>query len=275
MEKGADFKWLKRIAKDKRSKKRISKIEEWHKLAFEKGKFVRSKQLFSVDLGKCKIWFRKSSAYASIDIYTEIFKENDHFLIPEFSGKNAKLIVDLGANEGYYTLKLKQNNPKCKVIAVEPNPLAFEVLEKNAKSNKLSDVILVNKAICSKNGEMALEIVEQVSAIGGKDLGIMNRPWLKKEMIKKVKAECITLTKLFNEYNIEKADILKIDVEGMELEILKSSKILLNKIHKIVVEWHSKKIRDELKRFLKRNGFKLVFEEERECGDLYFINKNF
>ena len=275
MEKGADFKWLKRIAKDKRSKKRISKIEEWHKLAFEKGKFVRSKQLFSVDLGKCKIWFRKSSAYASIDIYTEIFKENDHFLIPEFSGKNAKLIVDLGANEGYYTLKLKQNNPKCKVIAVEPNPLAFEVLEKNAKSNKLSDVILVNKAICSKNGKMALEIVEQVSAIGGKDLGIMNRPWLKKEMIKKVKAECITLTKLFNEYNIEKADILKIDVEGMELEILKSSKILLNKIHKIVVEWHSKKIRDELKRFLKRNGFKLVFEEERECGDLYFINKNF
>jgi len=275
MEKGADFKWLKRIAKNERSKQWIQKIEEWHKLAFEKGKFLKSKKLFSVDLGKYKIWFRRCNAYSSIDIYTEIFKEKDHFLIPEFSGKDANVVVDLGANEGYYTLKLKQNNPKCKVIAVEPNPLAFEILEKNVKFNKLSDIILVNKAVCNKSGKIIFEIVEQVSAIGGKDLGIMNRPWLKKDMTKKVKVGCITLTKLFKEYNIEKANILKIDVEGMELEILKSSKNLLDKIHKIVVEWHSKKIRDGLKRFLKRNGFKLIFEEKREYGDLYFINKNF
>ena len=91
---------------------------------------LRSRKLFSVDLGRYKIWFRKCSAYSSIDIYTEIFKERKHFLIPEFSGKDANLVVDLGANEGYYTLKLKQNNSKCKVIAIEPNPLAFEILKK-------------------------------------------------------------------------------------------------------------------------------------------------
>lgn len=275
MQKGANFNWLKRIARDERSKELIKKIEKWHKDAFEKGKFLKSKQLFSVDLGKYKIWFRRCSAYSSIDIYTEIFKENVHFLIPQFSGKDAKLAIDLGANEGYYTLKLKQNNPKCKVIAVEPNPLAFEVLEKNVKSNKLNDVILINKAVCNKNGKMTLEIVENVSAIGGKDLGIMNRPWLKREMVKKIKVDCITLSKLLQEYKVDKVDILKLDVEGMELEILKSSKNLLNRIHKIVVEWHSKKIRNELKRFLKENGFKLLYEEKRECGDLYFVNKEF
>ena len=275
MQKGANFNWLKRIARDERSKELIKKIEKWHKDAFEKGKFLKSKQLFSVDLGKYKIWFRRCSAYSSIDIYTEIFKENDHFLIPQFSGKDAKLAIDLGANEGYYTLKLKQNNPKCKVIAVEPNPLAFEVLEKNVKSNKLNDVILINKAVCNKNGKMTLEIVENVSAIGGKDLGIMNRPWLKKEMVKKIKVDCVTLSKLLQEYRVDKVDILKLDVEGMELEILKSSKNLLNRIHKIVVEWHSKKIRNKLKRFLKENRFKLLYEEKRECGDLYFVNKEF
>jgi hypothetical protein len=56
MEKGADFKWLKRTAKDQKSKEWISKIEEWHKVAFDKGKFVKSKQLFPVNLGK---WFRR------------------------------------------------------------------------------------------------------------------------------------------------------------------------------------------------------------------------
>ncbi len=275
MRKGADFKWLKRIAKDKRSKEWISKIEKWHKSAFEKGEFVRSKQLFSVNLGRYRIWFRKCGAYSSVDIYTEIFKENNHFLIPEFSGRDANLVIDLGANEGYYTLKLKQNNPKCKIIAVEPNPLAFEILEKNVKSNKLSDVTLVNKAVCGKNGKITFEIVENVSAIGGRDLETMNRPWLKKEMIRKIKIDCITLNKLFQDYKIEKVDILKLDVEGMELEILKSGRNLLDKIHKIVVEWHRKKIRDNLKSFLKENGFQLVFEEKRECGDLYFINKKF
>lgn len=275
MEKGANFNWLKRIAKNERSKQWVQKIEKWHKLTFEKGKFLKSKKLFSVDLGEYKVWFRRCNAYSSVDIYTEIFKENDHFLISEFSGKDANLVIDLGANEGYYTLKLKQNNPKCKVIAVEPNPLASEILKKNVKSNKLSDVILVNKAVCSKNGKITFDIVENVSAIGGKELGIISRHWLKKEMVKKIKVDCTTLDKLFRMYKIDRLDVLKLDVEGMELEILKSSKNLLGKIHKIVVEWHSKKIRDELKRFLKRNGFKLVFEEKRECGDLYFINKNF
>lgn len=273
MQKGADFSWLKRIAKNERSREWIRKIEKWHKDAFEKGKFLKSKKLFSVGLGKYRIWFRRCNAYSSIDIYTEIFKENAHFLIHEFSGKDAKVVIDLGANEGYYTLKLKQNNPKCKVIVVEPNPLAFEVLEKNVKSNKLSDVILINKAACGKNGKITFEIVGSVSAIGGKDLGIMSRPWLKKEMVKKIKVDCVTLNKLFTKYKIDKVDILKLDVEGMELEILKSSKNLLNRIHKIVVEWHSRKIKDDLKKFLRNNGFKLVFEEKRECGDLHFINK--
>ena len=217
MKKGADFKWLKRIAKNERSEQWIQKIEKWHKIAFERGKFLKSKKLFSLDLGKYKIWFRRCSAYSSIAIYTEIFKEEDHFLILEFFGKDANLVIDLGANEGFYTLKLKQDNPKCKVIAVEPNPLAFEILEKNAKSNKLSEVILVNKAVCRKNGKITFEIVENVSAIGGKYLGIINRPWLRKEMVKKIKVNCITLNKLFQDYKIEKVDILKLDVEGWSL----------------------------------------------------------
>ena len=272
MEKYSSFKWLKRIAKNERSRRWIEKIERWRKLAFEQGKFLRSRKLFSVDLGRYKIWFRKCSAYSSVDIYTEIFKEHKHFLISEFSGENANLVVDLGANEGYYTLKLKQNNAKCKVIAIEPNPLAFEILKKNLESNKLRDVILVNKAICSKSGKMSFEMVANVSAIGAKNLRIMRRPWLKKEMIEKIKVDCITLSELFENYKIEKVDILKLDVEGMELEILKSGKNLLNKICKIVVEWHSKEIKDRIKKFLKEKGFKLIFEEEKECGDLYFVN---
>ncbi len=273
MEKGADFNWLRKIAKDEKSKKWIEKIEKWHKDAFEKGKFIKSSRPFSVNLGKYKIWFRRCSAYSSADIYTEIFKENDHLSIPEFSGKDADLVVDIGANEGYYTLKIKQNNPMCKVMAIEPNPLAFEILKKNIESNKIQGVILVNKAICNRNGKMTLEIVESVSAIGGRDVRVIDRPWLKKEMIRKIKVDCITLERLFRIYNIDRVDILKLDIEGMEFDILKNSKNILDKVRKIVVEWHSEKIRDNVKRFLKKNGFNLLYEEKRDYGNLYFINQ--
>lgn len=274
MGRDADFNWLRKQAKDKKSKERINEIERDHRLVFEEGKIIRGMKLFDVNLGKYKIWFRKGGAYSSIDIYTEIFKENDHMLVPEFSGKNAKLIIDLGANEGYYTLKIKQNNPKCKILAVEPNPYAFRILKKNVKSNNLKDIILVNKAVSAKNEEISFEIVPEVSAIGAKDIRLQKRPWLREERIQKITVEGIKLPNLCKKNSIDKADILKIDVEGAEMEILRTSKGFLKNIKKIVVEWHTEKLRDEVKEFLKDNDFKLVFEEKRQCGNLYFINKN-
>jgi FkbM family methyltransferase len=208
-------------------------------------------------------------------VYTELFKENEHFLLSDFSGKNTNLILDVGANEGYYTLKIKKNNPRAKIVAVEPNPLAFELLEKNIKSNKMTDVILVNKAIGPKTEKGSFEVVEQVNAICGKNVNNIKRPWLKKEMIKKIVVDYISLEKLCSEYRLETINILKLDVEGMETEILKSSKNLLDKIQRIVVEYHSEKSKKALKKYMKNEGFTLLFEEKKTFGDLYFSNDSF
>ncbi len=271
--KGADFEWLMGIAGDEESRKWVSRIEKWHRLVFEEGKYVEGTDLFSLTLGSYRIWLRKCNAFSSMDIYTEIFRGDEHLLVPGFSGEDADLVIDLGANEGFYTLKMKENNPRCRVIAVEPNPLAFEVLEKNVRSNGLTDVILVNKAICDGEGTMPFEIVPHVSAIGSRDLSLEERPWLKPEMIKTIDVECMTLSQLFERYAVEKTDIMKLDVEGMELDILRGGEAALATIRRIVVEHHSDELRDGLKRFLGETGFDLVFEEEQQCGDLYFARQ--
>lgn len=90
------------------------------------------------------------------------------------------------------------------------------------------------------------------------------------------------MEELCKEYNIKSIDILKLDIQGMEMEVLKSSEYLLNRIHKIIVEWHSEKLKNEVIKFLKKHRFDLVFEhrfgflfgENRILGDLYFINRN-
>ncbi len=275
------FNWLRKQAKDEKDRKWISRIENWHEAAYEKGEYPRSRQLFSVNLGGNEIWFRKRSAYATADIFGEIFREKAHFLAPQFSGKGAKTIVDLGANEGFYTLKLKENNPKCKIVAVEPNPFAFELLKKNVGSNKLKGVILINKAIDSKIEKIDLRVVEEFSQISSKNLKSQLKiacPWLKEELFKKISVECITLPGLCRDHNIKDIDILKIDTEGMEIQILKSSQSILKRIKKIVVEWHTTRLRREVKKFLEENNFKLVFEDKgvhnrQEYGEFYFVRE--
>lgn len=274
-----DLKWLKSQAVDEESRRWISKIKEWRDFVLKNNRFIEGPNLFSANLGKYLIWFRECSAFSSIEVYQEIFKENDHFAIPEFSGKDAKLVIDIGANEGFYTLKIKENNPDCNIIAIEPNPYVFEILKRNVDSNRLRNVTLVNKAISSGNSVMSLEIIKEIGAIGARDIGLVDRLWMKDEFVEKVSVDATTLDTLCQEYGISSIDILKIDVEGMEAEILASAGGLLKNVRRIVLERHSKELRDAVVTLLQDNSFALVYEEdpfiEKYYGDLYFVNEAF
>ena len=270
----SDFNFIEKRIKDKKSFKRLQEIkEDWQKVEKE-GKIIKGKNIFDINIGQFKFWLRKNAVASSIEIYLEIFKHKTHMVLPEFKGKKDKVIFDVGANEGFYTLGMKENNPKLKIVAIEPVPSTFKLLKKNIQSNKLKDVILVNQALTKKKGKITFEMVPEVTFAGALDIAMQRRKWLDAKRIKKIIVNSTTLIDLCKKLKIDKIDILKIDVEGSELDILKSSKNFLLNIKKIVIEWHSKKLKDECKGFLKKNGFKLVREEKQVCGDLYFINKS-
>lgn len=271
----ADFKWLMQQAKDKKTKLLIKQIQKDQELIRTKGKFAKGKKVLNLRLGRYKIYMQKCGAPSSVDIYTEIFKEKGHADLPQFSGKGSRVIIDAGANEGFYTLKIKQNNPSAQIVAIEANPLAFKILKKNVRGNKLKNVILINKALASGLGKMTFAIVPEISALGALDIGPQKRPWLKKENVKKIAVWGTTLKKVCADNHIANIDILKLDVEGAEMSILKNSKDLLPNIKKIVVEYHTPKLKQEIKKFLQVNKFKFLHEKRDagHCGDLYFIRR--
>lgn len=270
-----DFSYLEKMASDKKTRLIIKEIKEDRIKVRKLGQKIKKKGFFKLNLGKKTFFVAKNSASSTIDTYIEIFKQKGHLSVENFSGKDAKIIVDLGANEGYYTIAIKENNPDAKVIAVEPISSTFSILKKNIKANKLKNIYLFKGAIGSKNKFVEFEMYPGVSVIGAKDISMQKRPWVKCERIKKVKVKQITLEKLCKKMKIREIDILKLDVEGSEYEILNSSKCVLRNTKRIVLEWHSKKLRDNCKRFLKKQGFKVIFEEQRKCGDIYFENKSF
>lgn len=124
------------------------------------------------------------------------------------------IVVDIGANIGYYTLLMALN--QAKVFSYEPEPKNFKLLQKNVNLNNFSsNVKLYNKAVSNYNGFSKLFLVE-----GAPGMHTLSNNRFDSNSID------VEVTKL----NLDKIDFAKIDVEGHELHVLEGMKILPTKI---------------------------------------------
>lgn len=131
--------------------------------------------------------------------------------------------LDIGSNYGCHSLaiakKIKKESEKGKVYSFEIQPRIYELFLDNIKSNNLSDVIYPNLiGLSNKNEVIQINVPEnykQFQNYGG--LGI-------KEMSEQTSGKTIdtTLAKL-DDLNIDNISLIKLDVEGHELEVLEGS----------------------------------------------------
>jgi FkbM family methyltransferase len=152
-------------------------------------------------------------------------------------------VIDAGANIGIATLFIKQTYPRARIIAFEPEPLAFAALERNIRANALKNVTAVNKAIAGRRGSAVLlgHPYSLVSSLkGGRGTST-----------KSSRVETVSLSS----YVDEEIDFLKLDVEGVEVEIIENLAMAgkLHLIRQLVCEYHHHLESDDdaLSRFLR------------------------
>ena len=76
--------------------------------------------------------------------------------------KRGDVVLDLGANIGYFTLILPRLvGEEGKVFAFEPDPENFALLKKNVEINSYQNVVLVQKAVSNRNGKATLYLYEE------------------------------------------------------------------------------------------------------------------
>ncbi|GAB2698846.1 hypothetical protein GCM10027037_24010 [Mucilaginibacter koreensis] len=155
--------------------------------------------------------------------YYEIFKQQ----IYHFKNSNPdEVIIDCGANIGLATIYLKMTHPKAQVIAFEPDPAIFSILQYNIESFGLKDVLLRNEAVSTADKHVSF-----ISDGGhsGKIIqeALQNRIEVKAVRLKTVLAgyECITF--------------LKIDIEGEEVKVIPDIADQLTKVEYMFLEYHS------------------------------------
>lgn len=265
------FSWFLKQAKDSKTKLQLKKYQKIEKELFAKKVPIlfEEKQKFPLRFKTFRVWLNDENVFGSLDVLQGIFKEREHTKLKSFLGEKDKIIVDLGANEGFYTLKLKQNSPKARIISVEPNPVAFKLLKKNVKENKLRNVTCLNAAVSSKNGKINFEIAKGKTTVGGTRVF---KKYRRKYKVRKILVNSITLKKLCQMYNLQKIDLLKIDTEGGEVGVLKGGGKIWSKIKQVVIEYHKfQKTKPKVMKFMLSHSFKiLLIDKEKFYGDIYF-----
>jgi FkbM family methyltransferase len=111
---------------------------------------------------------------------------------------------------------LAKKYPQAQILAYEPVLENFEALLRNIDRNKLTNITPHNRAV-TKDGRRVGIATDPISNSGGSNI-------YDKEVSQQ--AESVTLRSIFEDYNIGRLPLLKIDCEGAEFEILEDYSLL-------------------------------------------------
>ena len=132
-------------------------------------------------------------------------------------------VFDIGANIGVHTLHLAQLvGPTGQVMAVEPNPIAAQELQRNTFMNSLDNVTVLNIALSNHDGESEFCFPEEGNEAWGSLLSNARFKIASRHMVKTAKLDTVV-----TQLNIPHVDFIKIDVEGAELYALEGAAALL------------------------------------------------
>lgn len=163
--------------------------------------------------------------------------EHDTVQIFQKLVKPGMTVVDVGAHVGFYTLlaaRLVGDNGR--VYAFEPNPEVYNILVRNIQINGYREIVrAVPKGVSNKKRTISL----YVSCERSDEASFYSQESADNKCIE---VETVSLDEFFADEGWPKVDLVKIDVEGAEVEVLEGMRELTrrNKNLKLIVEFNPK-----------------------------------
>jgi FkbM family methyltransferase len=203
------------------------------------------------------------------------------------------IILEAGAFNGKDTVRAANLWPKARIFAFEPNPQAFKNLQAAIDNAGLENIETYPLALCHYNGTAFFNVC---LGMAGEDptfgYASSTLPTTKEMEIyckgPQIKVPCMILDDWCNERQVKNIDLLRLELEGLELPVLRSSPNILKTVKVLYVKTFIHPFRismteyAELKEFLEESNFVLLSHRyipgiighaiflSRELFDAYF-----
>lgn len=191
---------------------------------------------------------------------------NGHTFFDRFIHKDA-VVVDLGANQGVFS-QLMVERFGCSCYAVEAN---YDVFKSFASDKRLKPF---NFAVASQSGTLDFYVSENSEA---SSLNVVEGTAIHQ----KVAVPSERLDEFLKEQNLTSVDLLKMDIEGAEIDVVDScSDELLQNVSQMTIEFHdfngmaSQEDVSRVVRRLEGLGFLCFVMSRATHDDVCFANRN-
>ncbi|MGQ0811318.1 MAG: FkbM family methyltransferase [Nitrospiraceae bacterium] len=171
---------------------------------------------------------------SDIEVYRQIFTECEYKCLDDMA--DARLIIDCGANVGYSSAYFLSRHPTCQVIAIEPDPDNFAMLQRNTAGYG-TRVQLIQAGVWSHPARLVMS----------EDRYRDGREWSKQVRLSKpderADLEGVDIGSVLAASGHHRISILKVDVEGAEAVIFADNyEAWLDKVDAIAIELHDDSI---------------------------------
>lgn len=203
--------------------------------------------------------------------------QDDLFRLAE----NKKVVIDVGVNIGAVLLNFACHSPEGSIIGFEPDERNFQKAKANLELNKLDNIEIIRKGLGSETTRAKIFKVNENNEGMNRILVGANLP---DGGVPFSEIEIIRLDDFAAERGFESIDLIKIDVEGYELNVLRGAEQTLREFSPtlfIEVDDNNLKAQNGSARalvlFLKGLGYDVVRADNRQQlgGDEDFGNCHF
>ncbi len=185
------------------------------------------------------------------DLKREIFTHQIYYFETD---SPTPVIIDAGAHIGLATLYFKNLYPDAHILAFEPNPLLFPLLQENIAQNHLTQVEIFPVALTKHNGPTTF-YYDATPWQWLSTSSLTANAWNGQQKTVSCSVTGARLDQYLTPFS--SIDLLKLDLEGAESTVLLSIRSQLDKVKHLIFEFHPTRNQKlaELLPFLTKKGF--------------------
>lgn len=168
------------------------------------------------------IWLRPGTS--DLAVYDEVFRHSEY----ELPVSSAAYIIDAGAHVGCASAWFSSRYPNAKIISIEPHPENFKLLTLQASTRP--NITPVQAGLWKRMGELSIanptantwsfQVTDSSQAPHS--------------------LPAVTIDQLLKTHRFPHVDILKIDIEGAEIEVFETADKWIDSVRTLVVEVHDR-----------------------------------